>query len=69
MSNFLPAPKGYRKKILHQSENVEISLLEKVQFKWWWLIVLLLAFCTLIFFDVLNVEVLNSDGVQIFTTD
>lgn len=69
MNKFLPAPEGYRKKIIHQSENIEISQLEKVKFSWWWLIIVLLVFCVLIFFDILNIEIVNNEGVQIFTTD
>ena len=69
MSQFLPAPRGYRKKVIHQSGNVEISRLEKVEFRWWWLLALIAVFLLLIYFDVLSITVLSADGVQIFTTE
>ena len=65
---FLPAPKGYRKKILHESDNVQISLLEKIQFCWWWPVIFTFIAVALIYFDVLNITVIK-DGKQIFTTN
>lgn len=69
MSKFLPPPRGYRKKILHQSENVEISRLEKKSYTSLWVVlVLIVTVSILIYLDVLNVTIINN-GNQIFTTD